>query len=232
MTNLPRTIFDSVATHFNCEDIAMSMFVTALRGGKSHLLADLWAITSMVKLYSPSSISTTIGHKFKRHQCVAEFAKELQLFEGKTALRARTLVHNPKTAFEHGVPLGVAVSHPPTSREVELMASVKGFTKSSMETHAWKWQISTMWEAMKNGLILNTVPWEERWGQKRKITSMTAEESWLALGMVHSYLDQEQEKMFKRMIQVLKKKAWWKEKCKFNSNKGKVDKFFALLCLR
>jgi len=108
MTNLPRTIFDSVATHFNCEDIAMSMFVTALRGGKSHLLADLWAITSMVKLYSPSSISTTIGHKFKRHQCVAEFAKELQLFEGKTALRARTLVHNPKTAFEHGVPLGAS----------------------------------------------------------------------------------------------------------------------------
>ena len=86
MTNLPRTIFDSVATHFNCEDIVMSMFVTALRGGKSHLLANLWAINSMVKLYSPSSISNTIGHKFKRHHSITEFARELQLFEGKAAL--------------------------------------------------------------------------------------------------------------------------------------------------
>ncbi len=87
MTYLPTTsIFQTVATNFNCEDLAMSLFVTYLRNGtKPHYLADLWAISSMVKLYSPAGgISLTGGHKTIRHQCVTNFTKELGLFSGST----------------------------------------------------------------------------------------------------------------------------------------------------
>jgi len=79
MQYVPRIIFDTVSTEFNCEDIAMSFFVSALTDGLVPLLADKFAVRSMVKLYDPEGISKTTEHKKKRDECVNNFAIELGL---------------------------------------------------------------------------------------------------------------------------------------------------------
>jgi hypothetical protein len=78
---LPREIYDEVADNFNCEDIAMTLFVTALSGGKLPLLADFWAIQGQLKLYFPPhlKISAGEGHKTTRGECVNSYARILGL---------------------------------------------------------------------------------------------------------------------------------------------------------
>ena len=54
---LPREIFNFVSQNLNCEDVAMSFLVSSLTNGKPPLLADQWAVKSMIKLYSSKTIS-------------------------------------------------------------------------------------------------------------------------------------------------------------------------------
>jgi len=79
---MPSKIRRRVDDKLNCEDVALSLWVSKLSGGKVPLLADCWAMRSMVKLYSQSSISGTKGHKKTRDQCVNDFAEWLGLKNG------------------------------------------------------------------------------------------------------------------------------------------------------
>lgn len=208
MSHLPRNIFDVVATNFNCEDLAMSLFVTYLTDGMPHLLADLWATDSLVKIYSHSGgISGKTGHKLIRHECITDFSKALGLFEGdEHELPMFQLVHDSHSVLELGAPLQHRMTNSTAmivSREDKLMASVQDFTWRNINDKIWKWQIPSIWEAMKSGLIQNTVPWEKRWGKhSSKSLRLTKEEYWMALALLHGALDQEQ---IQWMDQILKK---------------------------
>jgi hypothetical protein len=80
-TDLPRSMFEKVERRRNCEDLAMSMFVTRLTGGKAPLLADHWARWVFVELESDNAISDTKRHKMTRMICLNDFADALGLKE-------------------------------------------------------------------------------------------------------------------------------------------------------
>jgi glucuronyl/N-acetylglucosaminyl transferase EXT2 len=79
MADLPVSIRHFVETNLNCEDIAMSLWVSYQTDNLPPLLADFWAMKAMVKLDSASAISSTGNHKSVRDQCVHDFAQHLQL---------------------------------------------------------------------------------------------------------------------------------------------------------
>ena len=110
MTDLPRSIFDHVGEHFNCEDIAMSFFISSLTEGLPPLLAHFWAIDSMVKLYSPKKISGTKDHKHLRDECVESFAQQLNL---KDQLQAASVLHRNDTMFYCGDEHYILAESPP-----------------------------------------------------------------------------------------------------------------------
>ena len=74
-SDLPATILDTVATKFNCEDIAMSLMISSLTEGRPPLLADLWAMNSQLKLEVDSGISGSGTHKKFRDNCLNEFSE-------------------------------------------------------------------------------------------------------------------------------------------------------------
>ncbi|KAL7528023.1 hypothetical protein ACHAWF_002410, partial [Thalassiosira exigua] len=78
---LPRSAYTYVARTLECEDIAMSFLVSSLTDGKPPLLADHWAVNSIVELYSEKRISNGSRHKSARDKCVDDFATELGLKE-------------------------------------------------------------------------------------------------------------------------------------------------------
>jgi len=83
MKYAPTRIIKTVGDNFNCEDIAMSFFVSALTNGNVPLLADFWAsMPSMVKLDSEQEISKTDNHKVIRDECVDKFGFLLGLKDG------------------------------------------------------------------------------------------------------------------------------------------------------
>jgi hypothetical protein len=222
-------MFHTVADNFNCEDLAMSLFVTYLRNGtKPHYLADLWAISSMVKLYSPAGgISHTGGHKSIRHQCVTNFTKELGLFSDGTNTDLSPLQYelqsfpifssSSSSSLQHsiGAPLPIETTTTTTTatsqrskctRELALLDHVQhNFARNDKHNNSllWEWQIGTMWEAMKNGLIANTIPWEERWDKSTdKSDRVTQEEYWMVAIFFHnaSFLTEEQHKFVQKIL--------------------------------
>ena len=117
---LPRQIYNKVAESCNCEDIAMSFMISSLTDGQPPLLADLWALKSMVKMYTPEGkISGTKQHKSIRDDCVNSFAILLGLKEQPKGphgggdvqnseihlLKKAKYYHTHDTMFESGAPL-------------------------------------------------------------------------------------------------------------------------------
>jgi hypothetical protein len=230
MTYLPSTsMFHTVADNFNCEDLAMSLFVTYLRNGtKPHYLADLWAISSMVKLYSPAGgISHTGGHKSIRHQCVTNFTKELGLFSDGTntdltqqyELQSFPIFPTSSSSSSSlknyiGAPLPIETMTTATAtlqkskcaRELSLLDHVKhNFAHNHKHNNSllWEWQVGMMWEALKHGLIANTIPWEERWDKSGdKSDRVTQEEYWMVAVFFHnaSFLSEEQHQFVQKIL--------------------------------
>ena len=62
IATLPRPIYEHIDKHFNCEDIAMSYFVSSMTEGKPPLLADHWAVETQLQLYSDDGLSWKIQH--------------------------------------------------------------------------------------------------------------------------------------------------------------------------
>ena len=108
ISHLPRSMLGRVADTFECEDIALSLFVTALTGGRPPLLADFWAARTQVKLYSPATISGSKGHKATRDGCVQDFLGELGLRDGSRitgmtgTMGTHVLWHEAGIMFEWG----------------------------------------------------------------------------------------------------------------------------------
>lgn len=215
MTYLPSTsIFHTVAKNFNCEDLAMSLFVTYLRNGtEPHYLADLWAVRSMVKLYSPAGgISLTGGHKSIRHQCVTNFTKELGLFSVDTQeheLKSFPIFSSSSKQYI-GAPLPIETTtsqRNKCTRELNLLDHVQNnfaYPNKHHNSLLWEWQVRTIWEAMKNGLIANTKPWAERWDRSgAKYDRITQEEYWLIAVNYHdaSFLSEEQHQFVQKILQ-------------------------------
>lgn len=77
--------------------------MSSLTGGKAPLLADYWAVKSMVKLYSDAKISGGKNHKAVRDGCVDDFASLLGLKEdGPRPLRPGRLLHKGDAFFQYG----------------------------------------------------------------------------------------------------------------------------------
>jgi glucuronyl/N-acetylglucosaminyl transferase EXT2 len=76
-TTMPSTILEYVTGKMNCEDLAMSMFVTRLSGGVRPLLADAWARWSAIQLSSDNELSNKKRHRTERMVCLNEFAPQL-----------------------------------------------------------------------------------------------------------------------------------------------------------
>lgn len=76
---MPNEIRETVSNHLNCEDIAMTMWVSTLTEGKTPLLADAWAVHTQMKMKSNTAISGTKDHKEIRSSCVDKFANILNL---------------------------------------------------------------------------------------------------------------------------------------------------------
>ena len=102
MTTLHKTIFAFVEEKMNCEDIAMSLFVSSKTQGKLPLLADLWAMEAMVKLKSTQKISDSSNHKSTRDFCVNSFAEILGLKGTNISFQPETIVDS-KTRNWFGV---------------------------------------------------------------------------------------------------------------------------------
>jgi hypothetical protein len=170
---MPRPIYLYVAQHFECEDIAMSFFVSSLTGGKPPLITDYWAVKSMVKLYSEKKISGGKDHKSARDKCVDRFAELLGVKEDGEwgPLQTAELVHDvDDPMFGYGAEPedwdGMDELSLSSVRLKELVVTMKELkTKSYNDQLKWlkRKKYVTMKEAKKVGMIEKTEEWEKRW---------------------------------------------------------------------
>ncbi|KAL7555602.1 hypothetical protein ACA910_021012 [Epithemia clementina (nom. ined.)] len=96
--DMPAIVRRFIARNLNCEDIAMSLWISKLTHAQLPLLADTWTLSSAVKLASDNAISQNAAtlssttsnngaaagapmynHKYKRNVCVNDFAELLGL---------------------------------------------------------------------------------------------------------------------------------------------------------
>ena len=174
MTDLPRPIFNRVATSFNCEDIVMSFFVSSLTNGKPPLLADKWAsLGSQIKLYSHhGGISDSKNHKALRDACMNDFADLLHLKD-----RLQYARYSGPGLFSCGddPQYQVATSSKIDKSNVNRIRSARQREFDAMRT-SWEampndavikalmdMKSQAMVQAYWNGLIADSEPWQKRW---------------------------------------------------------------------
>lgn len=171
MLELPISILDPVAQNFNCEDIAMSFLVSSLTDGKPPLLADTWAIKSMVKLYVEKKISGNNDHKQLRDGCVDSFAEILGLKSGERKLRPATMFHKKNPQFEAGDrPTTTATSHEIPIRQTQLDNMKATWLKDGklMRQDLHHLMSKTGVRAYQQGLIQNSDRWKDRFEPPRE----------------------------------------------------------------
>lgn len=173
MRELPPSILDSVATHFNCEDVAMSFLISSLTDGMPPLLADTWAIKSMIKLYVEKKISGGHDHKHLRDICVDSFAQILGLKDdnGSRRLKTATFYHKKESFFDCGdVPHHKVERDPKSKRQLALEAKLekwRGVGRDKMQREVNSLMSGAAINAFKHGLIQKTDPWKERYQHKK-----------------------------------------------------------------
>jgi len=167
MTHLPKPIFNRVQEEKNCEDIAMSLFVSAMSGSKPPLLADLWATSLMTKLYVHAHISGTHDHKQKRDACMDDFATWLDLKQdGPGQLHSSEIAHgHHRSLFEQGDPVGDIASNNLliTNREKSLLEDTKQLSWKTFVEATESILVQTRIEAHRKGYLEGSKPWKERW---------------------------------------------------------------------
>jgi hypothetical protein len=138
MSNLPKMILDTVENYFNCEDIAMTLMISSQTQGQPPLLADLWAMNSMIKLDVKVGISGGSSHKKNRDNCVNNFASLLGLkddnegnnVESTTSRRLKTaqwIHNNPTWGYECGAKEDEKkiISYTKSLREIDLEQTIE-----------------------------------------------------------------------------------------------------------
>lgn len=169
MSDLPKTMLDKIAEQFNCEDIAMSFLISSMTNGEPSLLADLWAIKSMVKLYVEEKISGSKDHKKIRDACVESLAQQLGLKEeGAGRLHTATYAHKQDSFFECGAIPDQVVDRPKSTRELELDNKTKHWhSQASKNTLKEMHKMVSIagFEAYKHGLVEKSDKWKQRFGK-------------------------------------------------------------------
>lgn len=163
MSDLPATILDTVATKFNCEDIAMSLMISSLTEGRPPLLADFWAMNSQVKMDVDSGISGTGTHKKFRDGCLNNFAQMFGLKDpnSEKRLRKEKWVHSKMSWFECGASGDdkTNTAYEKSKREIELESKWTEIRDSSDKQILKKYLVQLIYEtgedARANGLISN-----------------------------------------------------------------------------
>ena len=176
---VPRQIYSYVAQNLECEDIAMSFLVSSLTDGKPPLIADYWAVKSMIKLYSEKKISGGKDHKSTRDSCVNNFADLLGLkknTDGKWPLhdgwplQYGKVYHN--SFFGYGTEpedwSTVDVSSIQLARLQNIVKKMQELQSQSNEERMY-WLVQQKAEATKEakraGMIEKTDEWKKRWGK-------------------------------------------------------------------
>lgn len=160
---LPHEIFTRVETDFNCEDIAMSLFVSSLTDGQPPLLADKWASRgSQIKLYaSKGGISNTKSHKKLRDACVNDFANLLKL---KDRLQYGTFMGHG--LFKCGAK-GRMDANVFRSERQQVFETMTDKWTTMKEEDVYKQMLlfreHTAIHAYHKGLMEHTEPWKKRW---------------------------------------------------------------------
>jgi len=170
---LPRPIYAYVAQNLECEDVAMSFLVSSLTDGRPPLLADYWAVKSMVKLFSERKISGGKDHKSTRDRCVNDFAELLGIKEdGKQPLRTEKLIHS-KQFFGYGAEPEdwmdidpISFGSPRLQAIVETMRALQSSSNEKRMGWLMQQKAVTMREAKAAGMIEQTEEWKERWEMK------------------------------------------------------------------
>ena len=160
---MPERIRRTVAEHLNCEDIAMSLWISSRTDSLPPLLADFWAVKSQIKLYVPSKISGGQNHKGIRDDCMNDFADILQL---KDRLKPTKLLQH-KSVFEYGAIADnwnaetAAVGQQRTLLE-EMVAQWKVMGPESMMQQVVDLISEAQSNAYNQGLIEGSSPWKKR----------------------------------------------------------------------
>jgi hypothetical protein len=169
---LPRPIYEYVANNLECEDVAMSFLVSSLTGGKPPLLADYWAVKSMIKLYSERKISGGKDHKATRDACVNDFAEMLDLKEGgHWPLHTGKLMHGgaDKRFFGYGAEAEewTNIDDPISTRLLDVVRELRDLRTPSSNDDRMRWltrhKATAQAEAQGVGMIEGTREWKERW---------------------------------------------------------------------
>ena len=178
-SDLPRPIFDRVAEIFNCEDIAMSFFISSLTNGQPPLLADTWAsLTTYVSLYEPNGgISDSSSHATLRDACVNDFA-ELLFLKGRLQYGR----YKGPDIFSFGDDPQYEVSIPRETDDTNI-TGIRNARQRAFDAMRTSWQAMTSDAvkeeltdikdsarkvALRNGLIAHSGPWAKRWNSKRR----------------------------------------------------------------
>jgi glucuronyl/N-acetylglucosaminyl transferase EXT2 len=172
-TDMPFQVRDMVSDSFNCEDIAMSLWITANTDGQPPLLADYWAVKSQVKIFVEAKISGGKNHKMLRNHCMDFFA---DLFMLKGRLKTATLYHRRDKhggLFEYGARANTTNSlvkdplilHEKTRSTLEKW---KNTDRSIFLRNLGQMVSDASKTAYNHGLIENTPRWRDRFLQKRK----------------------------------------------------------------
>lgn len=188
MNDMPSIIRTTVDQNFNCEDLAMSLLISACQfpQPKVPLLAQMWAVKSQIKLYVAQKISGTKNHKQIRDDCVQHFSQVLHLQGDDKADAVPGRRHGP---LFHTVPLYLGTffdygdipenwNDPPgfrTEWSESIQTAVTTVERwqqqpppsSSLSDVAWKneWKryreeaLRPIYEA---GFIEKTMPWERK----------------------------------------------------------------------
>ena len=175
MSYMPEPILERIEEKFECEDIALSFFVSALTNGAPPLLADFWASKALIKLYSPAAISKTSGHKTVRDKCIEDFLIMLGLrTDSKIKLVIHELWHKEKPMFEFGAEPDADLFVPKDGlvpRHARLAAKVqemKSMSDQDVSTKVVGQMVALAGkEAKKVGLLDGTDEWKSRWKSKR-----------------------------------------------------------------
>ncbi|KAL7480361.1 hypothetical protein ACHAW6_006055 [Cyclotella cf. meneghiniana] len=173
---LPRPMYAYIAQHFECEDIAMSFFVSSVTDGKPPLITDYWAVKSMVKLYSEEKISGGKDHKAARDKCVNDFGEMLGLkgdglVDGVDVKPLQTgKIRHKDSFFGYGAePEDWSKIDPQSVKSQNLQQLIETMhhlqTLSGKERMTWLSERinEASMEAKKVGMIENTDEWKKRW---------------------------------------------------------------------
>lgn len=173
---MPASIRAKVSDYVNCEDIALSFYVSSRTDGVPPLLADFWAMKSMVKLYSPhGGISSTHNHKSLRDDCVDSFADTLQL---KHRLEPWVYIRPDTLPFEVGAKSQTKAGHMSKrqKKHESMIQKWKTLSNEDLRKELQQEMAKAATEAFATGLMENTKPWKKRWGHEKERLAKSSEE--------------------------------------------------------